>query len=362
MAIPDYNEILERMLARVPDEYDKREGSPIYIALAPAAFELQRVYALVSTTEDNAFADTADYYYLQRRAAERGLAPYPATNAIVKGEFNIDVDIGARFSLLNSAVNYYVTEKRENGEHAYNLACETAGESGNISSAELVPIQEIEGLTSANITGIVVNGEDMESEDDFRARYFSSITDQSFGGNKAAYKEYVNGINGVGACKIYPCYNGGGTVKVTIMNTEMGAASTDLISSVQTALDPGSEGQGLGWAPIGHSVLVDTVTIAGITITVDKSGLVWEDSAEDNELTKDKTEAAVGEYFSELTNEWAENDDDDAIVIRVSQIKKRLLDTPALEDIGTVKINGFEANLTLSNAHIPVYSALVVEE
>ena len=238
MAIPDYNEILERMLARVSDEYDKREGSPVYIALAPAAFEMQRVYALASGTEDNAFADTADYYYLQRRAAERGLTPYPATNAIVKGEFNIDVDIGARFSVLNSTVNYYVAEKREDEEHSYNLACETTGETGNISSAELVPIQEIEGLTSAKITGVVINGEDMESEDDFRERYFSSITDQSFGGNKAAYKEYVNSINGVGACKVYPCYNGGGTVKVTIMDTEMGAASIDLVKAVQDSIDP----------------------------------------------------------------------------------------------------------------------------
>lgn len=563
MAIPDYNEILERILARVSDEYDKREGSPVYIALAPAAFEMQRVYALASGTEDNAFADTADYYYLQRRAAERGLTPYPATNAIVKGEFNIDVDIGARFSVLNSTVNYYVAEKREDEEHSYNMACETTGETGNISAAELVPIQEIEGLTSAKITGVVVNGEDMESEDDFRERYFSSITDQSFGGNKAAYKEYVNSINGVGACKIYPCYNGGGTVKVTIMDTEMGAASIDLVKAVQDSIDPidrGSEsalntrkaddltppdgvgvedddklpqdnppekpdfvfgwddnaeymqmkvdgvtnaerfksvfgenlrsyclrlipmgangrvleipftidvdcagacsllvicyeyngryhkgqlfnsdgtsaigdvidntnksnlcvatrylsgnwsnvvaveefdlgeltageyvfkitspasntnsiysigfllgskpaiyggGLGSGWAPIGHSVYVDTVTVDGITITVDKAGLVWEDGAEDNELTKEKTETAIGEYFSELTNEWAEDDNDDPIVIRVSQIKKRLLDTPALEDIGTVKINGSEANLILSNAHIPSYSALIVEE
>ena len=30
-----------------------------------------------------------------------------------------------------------------------------------------------------------------------------------------------------------------------------------------------------------------TVTVDGITITVDKAGLVWEDGAEDNELTKE---------------------------------------------------------------------------
>ena len=36
-----YEEILERMLERVPDDMDKREGSLIYDALAPAAIELQ---------------------------------------------------------------------------------------------------------------------------------------------------------------------------------------------------------------------------------------------------------------------------------------------------------------------------------
>ena len=36
-----YEDILQRMLDRVPDSMDKREGSIIYDALAPAAVELQ---------------------------------------------------------------------------------------------------------------------------------------------------------------------------------------------------------------------------------------------------------------------------------------------------------------------------------
>ena len=35
-----YESILERMLEKVPDNMDKREGSIIYDALAPAAVEL----------------------------------------------------------------------------------------------------------------------------------------------------------------------------------------------------------------------------------------------------------------------------------------------------------------------------------
>ena len=39
-----YDAILARMLGRVPDDLDKREGSVIYDALAPAAIELQLMY------------------------------------------------------------------------------------------------------------------------------------------------------------------------------------------------------------------------------------------------------------------------------------------------------------------------------
>ena len=35
-----YEQILQRMLARVPGDIDKREGSIIYDALAPAAVEI----------------------------------------------------------------------------------------------------------------------------------------------------------------------------------------------------------------------------------------------------------------------------------------------------------------------------------
>ncbi|MDF2651716.1 MAG: Baseplate family protein, partial [Paenibacillus sp.] len=39
-----YAFILQRMLDRVPDDVDKRQGSIIYDALAPAASELAAIY------------------------------------------------------------------------------------------------------------------------------------------------------------------------------------------------------------------------------------------------------------------------------------------------------------------------------
>ena len=79
--------IMERMLSRVPSTMDKREGSVIWDALAPAAIELQNMYIGLDSVLDETFADTASLYYLKKRAAERGISQTLASNAILQGEF-----------------------------------------------------------------------------------------------------------------------------------------------------------------------------------------------------------------------------------------------------------------------------------
>ena len=78
--------ILNAMLARVPDTIDKRQGSIVYNALAPAAVELQNMYINLDVILNETFADTASREYLIKRAEERGITPYPATHCIVKAE------------------------------------------------------------------------------------------------------------------------------------------------------------------------------------------------------------------------------------------------------------------------------------
>jgi uncharacterized phage protein gp47/JayE len=55
----DAEEILERMLNRVSDDKDKREGSIIYDALAPAAIELESIRADLDDAEYEPDIDTA---------------------------------------------------------------------------------------------------------------------------------------------------------------------------------------------------------------------------------------------------------------------------------------------------------------
>jgi uncharacterized phage protein gp47/JayE len=333
-----FENILKSMLEKVPSSFDKREGSIIYDALAPAAAELTQLYMDLDFTLKETFADTADRQYLIMRAAERGFTPYPATYAVVKGVFNVDVPIGSRFSI--DIFNYAVTEVISSEEHSFKLVCETAGSEPNGYIGKLIPVEYIKGLTSAEITEILIPGEDEEDTEDFRKRYLNSFNSQAFGGNVADYKLKVNAITGVGGVKVYPIWNGGGTVKLVIINSEFNVPSSELIEEVQTAIDPvQNQGEGLGIAPIGHIVTVEGVSETTVDIVTEityTEGWSWESI---ESLVND----VIDQYFNELNSNWADNTN---IIVRISQLESRLLDLEGITDIGNTSFNGEQKNFT----------------
>ncbi|KXG78296.1 baseplate J/gp47 family protein [Thermotalea metallivorans] len=342
--------ILQRMLSRVPNNIDKREGSMIYDALAPAAAELAQMYVDLYFLEDRIYADTATGEDLTRRAAERGINRKSATKAIRKGIFignndvSFNVPIGSRFS--GDDLNYMVIEKITDGE--FKLECETAGEVGNSYIGQLLPIEYISGLVSATLADILIPGEDEESDESLRKRYFDNLDSQAFGGNIADYKQKVNSLNGVGGVKVFPVWNGGGTVKLVIIDSTYNKPSQVLIDEVQTAVDPvENQGEGYGFAPIGHVVTVEGATEIIIDIESNitfQSGYVWAD-------VKLGVENVINEYFAELKQEWA---DVENIVVRISQLETRILNVPGVMDIQNTKINGVAQNLVLNNVEIPI--------
>ena len=344
-----YEEILQRMLDRVPNNIDKREGSIIYNALAPAAVELVQMYIEVERILNEGFADTASREYLIKRAAERGITPYPATAAVVKGEFNIDVPIGSRFSLDD--LNYVVVEKIEPG--IFKLRCETSGSKANGYLGTLIPVEYIEGLTTAEVTEILVPGEDEEETEVFRERYFQSFDSQSYGGNITDYKQKTKSIPGVGGVKVYPVWNGGGTVKLVILDSEFEKPSLELINQVQTIIDPvTNQGEGLGIAPIGHVVTVEGVKERIVNISTNityQQGWQWED-------IKPYVENVIDEYFLELIKDW---ENQDSILIRISQIESRILEINGVVDIADTQINELTENLTLESDEIPVRGEII---
>ena len=341
-----YESILQRMLDRIPNTMDKREGSIIYDALAPAAIELQLMYIELDAVMNESFADTASRECLIKRANERNIVPKPATNAIMKGVFTpatIDV-LDKRFSC--GELNYIASEKIANGE--YKMQCETSGIDGNANFGQMIPIDYIEGLEIAEITEILIPAEDEEDTEVFRERYFTSFESQTFGGNVADYKQKTNAISGVGGVKVTPVWNGGGTVKLTIINSEFKVPSDKLIEVVQNEIDPiGHSGEGMGLAPIGHAVTVDGVNARTINISCKityQSGWNWESA-------KNYILSGIDQYFHELCKTWDESEN---LIVRITQLESRILACEGVLDISETTLNGSSSNLSLNANEIPV--------
>ena len=395
-----YEAILSRMLQKalsINGNLDTREGSLVWCGDAPAAVELQNLYIALDTVLNETFADTATRPYLILRAAERGLKPQPASPAVLQLSITpttLHLPMNTRFSI--GELNYYVSADRGSGK--YEITCETAGEAGNDYTGTVIPIEYVDGLETCSISAVVIPGEDEEDTEVFRQRYMDSLNAQAFGGNRIDYIEKVNAIPGVGGVKVYRAWNSdlkpanmippkeaeawieglsgvpepvklwldtvyaaaknnmftvGGTVKLVVINSTFTVPSPTLVEQVQTAVDPlQNAGEGVGIAPIGHVVRVEGVQEETVDLGFAlyyQRGWSWED------VSGYVTEAING-YFLELAQSWA--DQDEALVVRISQIESRLLGITGILDIANTTINEKAANHTLALDHIPVLGSL----
>lgn len=339
-----YEALLQTKLAHVAESLDKREGSIIFDALAPNSLESAIIYVALDSILNETFADTASREYLIKRCAERGISPLPATAAVGNGEFNMDVPLGSRFSC--DKYNWTVTEQVGPGK--FYLSCETLGADPNGYTGSLVPIEYIDGLTTAELTSIIINGEDEEDTETLRLRYLNSFTNQSYGFNRGQYIEATEALPGVGGCKPYRAWDGPGTVKLVITNSDYQPPSQELINMVQTVIDPTqNSGEGIGLAPIDHEVTV--VGVSGTQINVAASLTFAVGWSLDDCLPY--IQAALNAYYRELNKTWSK---ENGLLIRISQIESRLLALNGIIDIANTTINGQSSNIQLDTNAVAV--------
>ncbi len=344
-----YNAILAEAQGKIPDGIQKNEGSLVYNALSALAYEIERLYIEADFILEQTYAATADYEHLKLRAADRGMYPYEATSTRVKGEFDAPVPIGARFNL--KAYNYVVVEAI--GQGSYILRCEETGAGPNGLAGELSPITYVEGLGTAVITETLVPGRDAEQKEAFYKRYLESFRSNSFAGNVTAYKTHINELPGVGGCRVFPAWQGPGTVKVAVIGSDWGKASDHQVAEIQEEVCP-EPGKGYGFAPIDHDVTIASVEEVGVSVTTSitfEQGYDWE-------TVKDQVEGAIEGYLCTLRKGWG--DSEGPMTIYVSRLDSAVLDVSGVVDIQGTMLNGQDGNLILTEEQIPVLREVVL--
>jgi len=400
-----FETILQRLLARVSNEFDKREGSIIYDATAPASWEMAILYAALDFILNETFADTASREHLIRRAAEYGVVPMPATYAHLLAYLDgVSVPVGHRFSLENTDLDYEVIARQpdyDTPEHtAYEVRCETVGAIGHqMMSGRLVPIVFLPGLTNAQLAGMLIPGQDEEDTERFRQRYFDSFRNRDFGGNRADYINRVTALQGVGAVKVYPVWNHemapeklipnfdpalieqvpsemrpwldyihqcasnlwltvGGTVRLVLLNVFEGIddpryliPTEHLVKDVQQAIDPPENedgefghGEGLGIAPIGHIVNVfpaDTREFTIEFVPTVRGGA----STENMEWLQTEVTTRINAYFISLARDWGMTNSDifatTSLTVRWAQVMNTLMEIPEIIDVQNLVVTAY---------------------
>lgn len=349
-----YDYLLKQGLADLPDTVDKRAGSVVYDAISGAAKLLAQGYEQMKQIYTDTFAQYATGEPLELRAIENGVKPKAAVKAIRKGIFvaadgePYDVPIGARFSAIDGAnsINYKVIEPMAAG--LCQLEAETAGSIGNDYLGAILPIDALYNLKSATLTDIIIPGSDEEDDESLRARYFDEKNAKRFGGNLVQYRSWVTDRDGIGACQIYPIWNGGGTVKISVVDSQYNPLTEELLNEVQQAIDPTQDGQGLGTAPIGHRVTVTTPEAVAININ---AGLQIAAGFTTEQL-KPLIEAEISAYIDDARIDWgtpaSPDDNDYALYVFRSQIMAAILRVRGILNVTHLSLNDTQGDIALT--------------
>lgn len=363
-----YQRLLQKMLDRVPDTYDKRDTSPIPTALGPAAWIMEGFYLSLDQVQRTAFVQTATGQSLDYLAVIAGLTRYPASSAVRLGVFNTAVPIGARFSTIDGAdsINFVVTAATDTANQ-YQLTAETPGLVGNGYAGAILPITAIQGLTSARLTDILVPGDDEETDEELRDRLITSLNERPFAGNIASYRENILAIDGVGAVQVYPTWNGGGTVKCSVLGADFLPASEELVANIQTAIDPPTnQGLGLGLAPIGAQVTI----VSPAALTVGVSATITLAAGYGIGQVQQPVEDSIAAYLLSVRQGWDTNSGSTDVAyaadVYLSRITAAIVGTPGVANVTNVQLNGGTADLILTETgteqQVPVLGAVSLYE
>ncbi len=360
-----YQNLLQAQLDRVSNSLDKREGSMIQTALGAVAYALEEFYLELDKVQRGAYLQTAIGQDLDNLAVLANVRRYPASPAVRLGVFDADIPIGARFSTIDGAdsVNFTATERIAFGQ--YQMTCETAGTIGNRYTGRILPITYISGLASAEITDILVAGDDVEGDESLRQRAIDALTEQPFGGNVADYKRVVLAIDGVGGLQVYPTWQGGGTVKLSIMGSDWMPASPQLVEQVQNTVDPPpDQGMGYGTAPIGAKV---TVT-APETVMVNISATLAVGPGRTAEQLAEPVREAVDAYLLSIRQTWDVPDASGltrySSWVYAARVTASILAVPGVVNVTGLAINGGMEDLHLTEdgmlQQVPVLGEVAV--
>lgn len=340
--------ILKRMLDKVTSVANKQEGTLVYDALAPVSVETTKQYMELDSILLRAFAQTSYGTWLDMRAAEFGLTRKSATKAtgqivltgangtVVPAGFKVQTSLGLRF-IVDNAVTITGTTA------IANITAENTGTIYNI-EANLINmmVTSLGGLTSIVNTEATAGGTEIETDKALAARLLLKVRNPAVSGNVNHYKQWALEIDGVGDAKIYPIWNGGGTVKVCLIDSNCLPASANIVNNVLNHINESK--------PIGSTVTCEPAA----PLYVNTSVTVVLDGSLSLDATKANISANLTQYFKEIAFKQS--------IISYAKVSAIIINTAGVADIKNLTINTVAGNINIDSEKVAILGILTIAQ
>lgn len=339
-------QILLRLLSRISNEFDKSVGSFFYDVDKPLSEELETLSTRVEQILKNGFALTAVGTFLDSKVAEQGIVRKAATSSFVDvtitGTPGSSVSTGDKVASDNLV--FTITQNGtldEEGIVTVSARCDTPGRVGNIPANAInrFPVT-LPGLVSVTNPEPAEDGFDEETDDELRKRYFEKVSLPATSGSKYHYVMWAKEIGGVGDAKCLPLWNGNGTVKVIVINSDKGVASEELIAEVANHIEEER--------PIGAEVTVESASPLELNIGV---SLV---------LSEGVSKETARERILDSITSYLQKNAFSATYISYAQIGGCILDCDGISDYSDLTVNGGKENIDIGETEVPVLGVITV--
>lgn len=333
-------DVLERLLDKISDDYDKTKGAFAFDFSQTAAIELEKMYKDIEHIIDLGFAETSSGADLDKICYEKDVYRHPALASYgtitVTGEIGTVIPAGTAWgsdNLFFINTKEYILDK---SPMDIDVICQSSGICGNVPSGAIKNYPKtIQGLISVTNKQPFKNGSDEETDESLRERYYITVRTPATSGNVYHYLKWAREVDGVGGAKIYPLERGNGTVVIRIVNANKTGADDTLIQKVKEHIEK--------VRPIGADVTVLSAEELKVNINLN---VIFDETVSAVEKTKADIIKSITELFKEISFK--------SQIVSYAKVLNAVFDVKGVSDIKEMTINNTKDFLTLGKNQIPI--------
>ncbi len=333
-----YENIKQELLNNINLSLNKSEGSFLNDMVSPIALKFKDMFIELDKTIDLTLVDKIVGEFVDRRVSDYGIERKKGTKAKTTIRFTGNQDIEILEGTLVQSAKGLIYKTVQSGKIENNYVdieteAENVGSIYNISQGLIINLPiSINGIISVSNIVDAVGGTDIETDDSLLKRYFDLIQNPATSGNEAHYKIWANSIDGVGDSKVFPTWNGAGSVKVLVIDSNKMPANEAIISSVESYIET--------VRPVGAIVTVEAPSVKNINI-----------SAKPN-ISSSSNLQTVTQKFSEQLNKYIKDLAFSGLEVSYAKIGSLLLGIEGVIDYSDLKVNNNTVNVPIEDTEI----------